>query len=120
VTTAVFQWAEIRHVADAASGMQAVAQARIAPPEWILAMTTVTIVGASLYMVARAVSRRIEGTNEKPVAPPPDVLARLERIEAGVEAIALEVERISENQRFVTQLLSGRDAPRAVAPGDRS
>ncbi|HVZ49528.1 MAG TPA: hypothetical protein VG916_12145, partial [Gemmatimonadaceae bacterium] len=107
MTNAVFQWAEIRHVADAAGSMRAVAQARISPPEWILAMTTVTIAGASLFMVARAVSRRIEGANEKAAAPPPDVLARLDRIEAGVEAIALEVERITENQRFVTQLLSG-------------
>jgi len=32
--------------------------------------------------------------------------ARLERLEHGVEAIAIEVERISEGQRFVTRLLS--------------
>jgi len=32
--------------------------------------------------------------------------ARLERIEHAVEAIALEVERISEGQRFTTKLLS--------------
>jgi hypothetical protein len=32
--------------------------------------------------------------------------ARLERLEQGVEAIAIEVERISEGQRFVTRLLS--------------
>jgi len=31
---------------------------------------------------------------------------RLERLEQGVEAIAIEVERISEGQRFVTKLLS--------------
>ena len=31
---------------------------------------------------------------------------RLERLEQGVEAIAIEVERISEGQRFVTRLLS--------------
>jgi len=33
---------------------------------------------------------------------------RLARIEMAVEAIALEVERISEGQRFVTKLLSER------------
>jgi len=32
--------------------------------------------------------------------------ARLERIEHAVESIALEVERISEGQRFTTKLLS--------------
>ena len=36
--------------------------------------------------------------------------ARLKRIEHAVEAIAVEVERISENQRFTTKLLSERSA----------
>lgn len=37
---------------------------------------------------------------------------RLERLEHGVDAIAIEVERISEGQRFVTRLLSeAHDAP---------
>lgn len=34
---------------------------------------------------------------------------RLERLEQGMEAIAIEIERVSEGQRFVTKLLS--DAP---------
>ena len=50
------------------------------------------------------------------------------RLEQAVEAIALEVERISEGQRFTTKLLSDRaaaepaarmqpsDAPRRVTP----
>jgi len=45
---------------------------------------------------------------------------RLERIEAAIEAIAVEVERVSEGQRFVTRLLAERakEAP-AIAPGER-
>lgn len=35
---------------------------------------------------------------------------RLARIEAAVESIAIEVERISEAQRFTTKLLSERQA----------
>jgi hypothetical protein len=31
---------------------------------------------------------------------------RLERLEQGMEAIAIEIERVSEGQRFVTKLLS--------------
>jgi hypothetical protein len=31
---------------------------------------------------------------------------RLERLEHGMEAIAIEIERVSEGQRFVTRLLS--------------
>ena len=38
---------------------------------------------------------------------------RLARIEAAVAAIAIEVERISEGQRFTTKLLSERSAPPA-------
>lgn len=45
---------------------------------------------------------------------------RLERIEAAIEAMAVEVERISEGQRFVTKLLAerAREVP-AIAAGER-
>jgi hypothetical protein len=36
---------------------------------------------------------------------------RLERLENGMEAIAIEIERVSEGQRFVTRLLSESQAP---------
>ena len=36
---------------------------------------------------------------------------RLTRIEQAVDAIAVEVERMGEGQRFVTKLLAERDAP---------
>lgn len=36
---------------------------------------------------------------------------RLERVEQAVEAIAIEVERIGEGQRFVTTLLQERTQP---------
>jgi hypothetical protein len=39
---------------------------------------------------------------------------RLARIEHAVDAIAIEVERISEGQRFTTQLLSERSRPQAL------
>jgi len=52
--------------------------------------------------------------------PPPAVFAqtadRLERLEGSVDAIAIEIERISEGQRFVTKLLSeGQVAPKLVS-----
>ena len=46
---------------------------------------------------------------------PKDVSDRLERMEQGIEAVALEVERIGEGQRFVTQLMNDR-AQRAALP----
>ena len=36
---------------------------------------------------------------------------RLERVEQAVESIAIEVERISEGQRFVTKLMNDRSQP---------
>jgi hypothetical protein len=36
----------------------------------------------------------------------PELLARLSRVEQIVEATAIEIERISEGQRFTTKLLS--------------
>jgi hypothetical protein len=37
---------------------------------------------------------------------PSEVAARLERMEQAIDSVALEVERISEGQRFTTKLLS--------------
>jgi hypothetical protein len=42
---------------------------------------------------------------------PTEVTSRLERIEQAVDAVALEVERISEGQRFTTKLLSEGKGP---------
>jgi hypothetical protein len=41
---------------------------------------------------------------------------RLERMEQAIDAIAVEVERISEGQRFVTGLLAERGRERAAIP----
>jgi hypothetical protein len=48
--------------------------------------------------------------------------ARLARVELAVESIAIEVERVSEGQRFVTKLLSDRAPSRPEglpAPGQQ-
>ena len=49
------------------------------------------------------------------------VEARLERIEQAVDTIAIEVERVSEGQRFTSKLLAEREqasprVPRAITP----
>jgi hypothetical protein len=48
---------------------------------------------------------------------PSDSTQRLERLEQGMEAIAIEIERVSEGQRFVTKLLS--EAPQPVGMNAR-
>jgi hypothetical protein len=45
---------------------------------------------------------------------------RLERLEASVDAIAIEIERISEGQRFVTKLLSESQPAPMLGAGQRS
>ncbi len=67
----------------------------------------------------RALARRWERESLQPKVPP-EVIARLDRIEQAVDAVAIEVERISEGQRFTTKLLSeraGDAAPTAHGSG---
>lgn len=45
---------------------------------------------------------------------------RLERIEQAIDAMAVEVERIAEGQRFVTKLLSDRASERVGIPASTS
>lgn len=58
--------------------------------------------------IARALARRLEAQPQQSPALPPEVTARLERMEQALDTIAVEVERISEGQRFTTKLLSER------------
>ncbi|MHB0948354.1 MAG: hypothetical protein ACYC3Q_11545 [Gemmatimonadaceae bacterium] len=60
----------------------------------------ITIRSIANVLVARAQARLRGGD--------PLVEQRLARIEQAVEAVAVEVERISEGQRFTTRLLSER------------
>ena len=45
---------------------------------------------------------------------------RLERIEQAIDAMAVEVERIAEGQRYVTKLLADRGQERAAIPVPQS
>lgn len=55
--------------------------------------------------LARAYARSMDAAGKLP-AIPNEVAARLERMEQSLEAVAIEIERISEGQRFTTKLLS--------------
>jgi multidrug efflux pump subunit AcrA (membrane-fusion protein) len=76
------------------------------------------------FPIARAIARRMDKRNA--AAPGADVETRnrLERIEQAVDAIAVEVERISEGQRFTTKVIAElRALPQpdpSAALGDRS
>ena len=80
----------------------------------VLFTVLVFVVGISVVgLVNRYLKRRID----RPL--PPEHDQRLDRIEQAVDAIAIEVERISEAQRFAARLLSEgqpADAPATVHP----
>jgi hypothetical protein len=85
----------------------------------LLIVFTVCVLGPLAIGFSRTLFRRAS----KP-APPPmvfnDMAQRLERVEGAVDAIALEIERISEGQRFVTKLLSENQPAPMLGAGQRA
>ena len=94
----------------------------IIPPQAVdisyafFAMVAFIIIG---WPFSRAFGRRLERSAASK-AFPPAVIDQLQRIEQGVEAMALEVERISEAQRYLTKVQAGRAGEASALPsGDR-
>lgn len=83
----------------------------------IISITAITL-GLGMPLVRAWVRRLDAAAKPSPSLGSGEVLQRLHAIEQSVESIAVEVERISENQRFTTKLLAGREAAPAasVAP----
>ena len=77
-----------------------------------------------LFPLVIAWARRIWRRSAPPAALPTELGDRIGAMERSVDAIAVEMERIGEGQRFVTRLLaeraSGVAAPRAVAAASES
>ena len=64
--------------------------------------------------IVRAYTKRLD-SQPRASLPAGDVTVRLERIEQAIEAMATEVERVAEGQRFTTRLLSEvRNSPPAL------
>jgi hypothetical protein len=89
-----------------------------------ISIPIVAIVGGVIVAVcspiARAYARRMDRGADRPSVPgtdAADIVARLERMEQAIDSIALEVERISEGQRFTTKLLAERSSPASAAAG---
>jgi hypothetical protein len=75
--------------------------------EVFIPITFFIVVGVIVAPFARAYAKRLEhGGNPQQI--PLDVKERLERMEQSIDSIAVEVERISEGQRFTTKLLAER------------
>jgi len=87
----------------------------IAVPFGAFACAIILAIGVPL---ARAYSRRMDAESRNPRLPT-EVTDRLERMEHALDSIALEVERITEGQRFTTKLLSegkGVSESRQISP----
>lgn len=71
-----------------------------------------------LFPLALSASRLLWRRATRTARPPNEPDPRLERVEQAVDAIAVEIERISEGQRFVTQLMTHAEPPVALGVGN--
>ena len=80
---------------------------------WVVPGLVTIVLG---FPIVRLITKWLE---PRPVPPRElsTISGRLEKIEAAVDAIAIEVERISESQRFTARLQSEHQPPRLPAGG---
>jgi hypothetical protein len=81
------------------------------PPQNVIVLTSVILFFITLMLIgfplARAGARRMDRKAAGPRLPD-DLAPRLDRLEQAVESVAVEMERVSEAQRFSARLLSER------------
>lgn len=82
----------------------------------ILIVFTIFVLCPVALAAARSLWKR--GSQPKPVIDR-DTTARLERMEQAMDAIAIEIERVSEGQRFVTRLLAENKVPVPITAGQQ-
>lgn len=133
----VQQWADVGVQIANTEGKLAMLQARIAqkqgrpvgtpqapviPRVYIapnVAVPAVSVVALVLLLpISVAWAKRMGRRVDRPADVPSDLSMRLERMEHAIDTIAIEVERISEGQRFVTKVMTER--PKGAASSDRA
>jgi hypothetical protein len=88
----------------------------------LLALSIVAVIFV-FAPLAIGFARTLWKRSSRPALPPAvfnEAAQRLERVEAAVDAIAIEIERISEGQRFVTKLLSEGQPAQRLGAGQHS
>jgi hypothetical protein len=80
--------------------------------EMLLPAIVITVLGLPLV---RVLARRLDRRDSASTPGLAKIEERLGRLEAGIDSIAVEVERISEGQRFTTRLLADRTAESAAS-----
>lgn len=83
--------------------------------EVTIAVSVMLAIGLGLPLVI-AYARRLWRKSAVTVSLTPELTSRLDSIDRAVEATAIEIERVGEGQRFVTQLLSARASEPAQIP----
>ena len=89
-------------------------------PQNVMTITgvfTVFVLFPLAVAASRFIWRRASKIPAQTVALSPQIDQRLERLEQGVDAIAIEVERITEGQRFVTKLLAEQETQKLPVSG---
>lgn len=82
-------------------------------PGEVIMLAIVCAAGVTIVRTIASTILRVREQNNRVSDAPVSRVSddRIARIEAAVEAIAIEVERISEGQRFTTRLLSDQAKP---------
>ena len=98
----------------------AVSPADFMPPKYVVdgAVTAVGMLCATFIIVpilSYTIRRRERKLQTAPAVADPQIAQRLDRIEQAIEAIAIEVERSAEAQRYSARLLTER-MPEPVVP----
>jgi len=75
----------------------------------IVGVVTVFVLFPFSVAVSRFIWRRASRMPVQSAQLSPQIDQRLERLEQGIDAIAIEIERVTEGQRFVTKLLSEQE-----------
>ena len=90
------------------------------------ALIITVFAGTGGLVLVRAWARRIDSRSRMPPVPR-ETTERMERMERTIDSVAIEIERISENQRFLTKLLAERAGhstpsalPRAGSSGENA
>ena len=87
----------------------------VSGPEIAMVAIIFGSIGGTIITVAKIIANRGR-PEDRGSLPNADIDLRLQRIEHAVDAIAIEVERMSESQRFTTRVLAERlpAGPRSI------
>lgn len=88
-------------------------------PDWyihnsqtpVVQLAVIAIVAVIALQILSGIGRRVfsrRGATQSPSTSPDTIAPRLDRMEQAIDAIAIEVERISESQRFIAKVVAER------------